>query len=194
MASRSLSGPQLWTGVTWGGCCDLGADGFFAPQIHNAEDAAAAVRLMKYPPMGVRSDSGALFAARPNSSRMAEHANANTVLVVIVESREGAENVDEICQTPGVDAVSIGHADLSLSLGVPGDRESALYRAAEDRIVESCRKHNMPFTIGTAPSIVEARQQREQGCFTVFVDDEIGLITRSLSNYVEQLRRETADA
>ena len=77
--------------------------------------------------------------------------------------------------------MSIGHADLSLSLGVPGDRESALYRAAEDRIVESCRRHNMPFTIGTAPSIEEALQQREQGCFTVFVDDEIGLITRSLS-------------
>ena len=172
---------------------DLGADGIFAPRISSAADAATAVRFMKYPPVGERGDSGTIFMARPGSAEAAKAANENTVLVALVETHEGAKNIDEICETSGVDAVSIGHADLSLSLGVPGDRESRRYQHAEERIVESCRRHNMPFTIGTAPTLEEALEQKDRGCFSLFVDDEIGLITSSLSSYVEQFRQATAD-
>ena len=171
---------------------DLGADGIFAPRISTAEDAATAVRYIKYPPLGERGDSGRIFAARPRSAEAAKYANDNTVFVALVETSEGAENIDAICETPGVDAISIGHADLSLSLGVPGARESETYKMAEGRIVDSCLRHNMPFTIGTAPTIEQGLQQRALGCFCLFVDDEIGLISGSLSNYVAQFRQATA--
>lgn len=162
---------------------DLGADGFFTPRIEGAEEAAAAVRFMKYPPVGERGDSGRIQQSRPSPARARDEANENTVLIVIVETAIGAENIDEICATAGVDAVSIGPADLSMSLGHPGDLDSDVYRAAEQRIVDSCRAHGMPFTIGTAPTIEDALRQHALGCFTLFVDDEIGLITRALSTY-----------
>jgi 2-keto-3-deoxy-L-rhamnonate aldolase RhmA len=158
---------------------DLGADGFFAPRIDNATDAATAARFTRYPPAGERGDSGRIYAARPDSACARDDANENTVLIVIVESRDGAENIDEICQTPGVDGVS----------DVPGDLGSESYRAAEQRIVDSCLRHEMQFTIGTAPSIADALEQRARGCFTVFVDDEIGLLTRALSAHADDLRR-----
>src|SRR5205807_6735013 len=94
--------------------------------------------------------------------------------------------IDAICETPGIDAVWIGHADLSLSLGVPGDLESEAYRRAEDRIVESCRAHGMPWTIGVAPTPAVGLEQARRGAFTVFVDDEVGLITRTLAEYVAE--------
>ena len=172
---------------------DLGADGIFAPRISSAADAGTAVRFMKYPPVGERGDSGKIFGTRPRSAQAAKAANENTVLVALVETREGAENIDEICETSGVDAISIGHADLSLSLGVPGDRESRTYQEAEERIVDSCRRHNMPFTIGVAPTIEQALQQKERGCFSLFVDDEIGLITSALSSYVQEFRRQATE-
>jgi 2-keto-3-deoxy-L-rhamnonate aldolase RhmA len=167
---------------------DLGADGFFTPCIGSAEDAAAAVRFMKYPPVGERGDSGRIQQSRPSPARARDEANENTVLIVIVETADGAENIDEICATAGVDGVSIGPADLSMSLGVPGDLGNGTYQAAEQRIVDSCRAHGMPFTIGTAPTIEDALRQHALGCFTLFVDDEIGLITRALSTYCAELR------
>lgn len=168
---------------------DVGADGFLVPRIGNAADAAAAVRFTKYPPAGERGDSGRIYAAWPDSARARDDANENTVVIALVESRDGAENIDEICQTPGVDAVWIGHADLSLSLGVPGDLGSESYRTAEQRIVDSCVRHEMPFTIGIAPTIEDALERRARGCFAAFVDDEVGLLTRALSTYADDLRR-----
>jgi 2-keto-3-deoxy-L-rhamnonate aldolase RhmA len=173
---------------------DLGADGFFTPRIDSAEDAAAAVRFMKYPPVGERGDSGRIQQSRPSPARARDEANQNTVLIVIVETAAGAENIDGICATASVDGVSIGPADLSMSLGIPGDLDSGAYQAAEQRIVDSCRAHGMPFTIGTAPTIEDALRQHALGCFTLFVDDEIGLITRALSTYCAELRPVLAEA
>jgi 2-dehydro-3-deoxyglucarate aldolase len=168
---------------------DLGADGLWAARIDNAADAAAAALFTRYPPAGERGDSGRIYAARPDSARARDDVNENTVLIALVESRDGAENIDEICQTPGVDGVAIGHADLSLSLGVPGDLGSESYRTAEQRIVDSCVRHEMPFQIGIAPTIEDALEQRARGCFAVLVDDEIGLLSRALSTYAGDLRR-----
>ena len=82
----------------------------------------------------------------------------------------------------------LGHADLSVSLGVAGDLESEVYREAERRILDSCRSHGMPFTVATAPTPAIALEQAALGCFTVFVDDELGLLERALSGYVEEFR------
>jgi 2-keto-3-deoxy-L-rhamnonate aldolase RhmA len=172
---------------------DLGADGFFAPCIDSAREAALAVRLMKYPPAGERGDSGRIHRSRPSPAAARDEANDNTVLIAIVETAAGAENIDSICATEGVDGVSIGPSDLSLSLGVPGDLDSELYQAAERRIVDSCRAHRMPFQIGTAPTIKEALAQHALGCFTVFVDDEVGLLTRALSTFRAELRQSLGD-
>jgi 2-keto-3-deoxy-L-rhamnonate aldolase RhmA len=167
---------------------DLGADGLWAPRTASAADAAAAARFTRYPPAGERGESGRLYAAWPDSARARDDVNQNTVLIALVESREGVENIDQICQTPGVDAVAIGHADLSLSLGIPGDLASQTYRAAEQRIVDACVRHAMPFQIGMAPTVGDALAQRARGCFTVLADDEVGLLTRALSAYTGDLR------
>jgi len=172
---------------------DLGADGFFAQRIDCAEDAAAAVRFMKYPPAGERGDSGRIQRA-PNPARARDEANLNTVLIAIVETAAGVRNIDEICAVAGVDGVSIGPADLSMSLGVPGDLESDVYQDAEQRILDSCRAHGMPYTIGTAPTIEDALRQHALGCFTLFVDDEIGLLTRALATYRADLQTTLAQA
>jgi hypothetical protein len=52
----------------------------------------------------------------------------------------------------------------------------------------------MPLTIGTAPTIEDALRQHALGCFTLFVDDEIGLITRALSTYRADLQSALAKA
>ena len=47
-------------------------------------------------------------------------ANANDEIVVMamIETKEGIENLDAICATPGLDAVYIGPADLSFARGL----------------------------------------------------------------------------
>jgi 4-hydroxy-2-oxoheptanedioate aldolase len=53
----------------------------------------------------------------------AEKANANTIVVLNVEGKEGLKNLNEIVKTKGVDVVFIGPYDLSHSIGKPGQVE-----------------------------------------------------------------------
>jgi 2-keto-3-deoxy-L-rhamnonate aldolase RhmA len=66
------------------------------------------------------------------------HANVNTLLGVIIETKEALENVEEIL-IPGIDLVLVGHQDLTQSLGIPGQYDHPRLREANARIVGLCK-------------------------------------------------------
>jgi 2-keto-3-deoxy-L-rhamnonate aldolase RhmA len=118
---------------------DMGAAGVLVPFISSGEEARKAVTAAKYPPAGVRGYSfcranewGADFA------RNAEAANDETSVILMIESKEGAENIEDIVSVDGVDAVFIGPYDLSGSFGIPGQTDAAPVRAACGRVVRAC--------------------------------------------------------
>lgn len=96
---------------------DLGAYGVIVPLVNNAEEAAAAVAACRYPPVGVRS-SGPFRAVHYGGADYVKNANDEIVVMAMIETKEGIANLDEICATPGLDAVYIGPSDLSFALGL----------------------------------------------------------------------------
>jgi len=119
---------------------DLGAQGVIVPMVHTADDAERAVRAAKYPPRGVR---GYCFSRMNNWGKefdaYAAEANDDTIVVVMIESREGVENIDAILAVDGVDGVFVGPYDLSGSCGVPGQTDHDLVQAGCRRVAETCR-------------------------------------------------------
>lgn len=100
---------------------DLGASGVMIPQVNNAEEARAAVRYAKYPPVGTRGVSP-LWTYYMNIpwDEYLPQANEETCVVVQVESLEAMEKVEEIAAVEGVDVVFAGPTDLSAAMGVIG--------------------------------------------------------------------------
>jgi len=94
---------------------DAGADGVIVPAVSSAEEARAAVAAVRYPPRGIRS-YGPMRADLPVGDLTAL-ADRVSVLVMI-ETEEGLDRVDEIVGVPGVAGVYIGPADLSIALGM----------------------------------------------------------------------------
>ncbi len=62
-------------------------------------------------------------------------ANAETMVLVQIETVDGLRAVDEIAAVDGIDVLWIGHFDLTASLGIPGDFASVRYREAVDRVL-----------------------------------------------------------
>lgn len=124
---------------------DSGAQGIIIPRVETREQVEAAVSFAKYPPLGRRGAGGdARYAyARLHPGTAIERANAETMLVVQVESRKGVEAIDEIAAVPGVDVVLIGPQDLSISLGVPGQSSHPDFVAAVSRVIEACQRHGI---------------------------------------------------
>lgn len=110
----------------------IGAQTLLAPMVDTAEQAAALVRAMRYPPHGIRGVGTALErSARWNAvPDYFKRADGNACLIVQIESRTGLQNLDAIAAVEGVDAVFIGPADLAASLGYLGQPGHPQVKAA----------------------------------------------------------------
>jgi len=135
---------------------DIGAMGLLFQMVESAEEAEELVRWTRYPPRG---DRGAIFGGAHDdylTTDMAQavaEAEARTMVTVLIETEKGLANVDEIMAVEGVDAAHLGHADLSLSLGIPGEMKHPKLQDGIDRIAEACRKYNK--TAGTLAANAE---------------------------------------
>jgi 2-dehydro-3-deoxyglucarate aldolase/4-hydroxy-2-oxoheptanedioate aldolase len=124
--------------------CDMGAEGLLAPMISTPEQAKAMVDSVKYYPAGKRGVGLQMAHDNYRSAPVAEAltaANQRTCVVCLIETAEGAKNVDAIAAVPGVDGLWVGHFDLSVSLGIPGDFANPKFTKAVDRIIKAAKKH-----------------------------------------------------
>ena len=124
--------------------CDMGAEGLIAPMISTAAQAQRMVDSIKYFPEGKRGVGLQMahdnYRAAPVIEALAS-ANKRTTVICLIETADGAENVDAIAAIDGVDALWVGHFDLSVSLGIPGDFANPKFEAAMDRIIAAAKKH-----------------------------------------------------
>lgn len=112
---------------------DMGAQTLLVPYIESADAARASVKAMRYGPRGIRGMAGMTRATR--YGRVDDYftrAESELCLVLQIESKAGLDNIEEIAAVDGVDALFIGPADLSASLGHPGQIHHPAVVAAID--------------------------------------------------------------
>ena len=121
---------------------DLGAMSVIIPLVSTAAEAARAVAACRYPPTGLRS-SGPIRAMQYAGADYLAEADKEIVVIAMVETKEGLDNLDAICATPGLDAIYIGPSDLSFALGLPPkmDNTDPLHLATCDKIRDTAHKH-----------------------------------------------------
>jgi 2-keto-3-deoxy-L-rhamnonate aldolase RhmA len=123
---------------------DAGAEGLILPMVGSGDEARRIVQCAKYAPMGARGVALGIAHDRYTGGPVAEKlaaANRRSVLFALVETREGAENVDDIASVDGIDGLWIGHLDLTSSLGIPGQFDHPDYLEAVDRIAKAARHY-----------------------------------------------------
>ncbi|KAL4976712.1 Pyruvate/Phosphoenolpyruvate kinase-like domain-containing protein [Aspergillus desertorum] len=124
---------------------DTGAHGIMVPQINNAEEARAIVASSKFPPQGVRGQ-GSAFPAIGHGLTTPEYmlsANETIITMIQIETKDGVQNVEEICAVEGVDMVFIGPNDLAMSLlgYVPARGDEPVFVEAVKRVIAAARKY-----------------------------------------------------
>ncbi len=108
---------------------DFGAAGILMPNVRTPAEATALVAAATYGPKGTRSSTGsALRAARYGLGPQTDP--APPLLLAMIESAQGVENIGAIAQTPGLDGLVIGPYDLSADLGCANDFSAAAYTRA----------------------------------------------------------------
>ena len=165
---------------------DLGAQTLLVPMVDTPAQAAELVRAMRYPQDdgqgGIRGMAGARASRWGHFGDYFKKANEQVCLLVQVETREGLRNLDAIANTPGVDGVFIGPADLSASMGHVGNAaHPEVQTAIEDAIARILKA-------GKAPGILtpdEKLSQRYLSLGALFV--AVGLDTQILMRQTTDL-------
>jgi 4-hydroxy-2-oxoheptanedioate aldolase len=145
---------------------DMGVQGIQVPHIANRQDAVAAVKAVRYPPLGDRGVATSGRAARYGAVRLAEHvasSNEEIMLSVMIEDMEAVNDIEGIANTDGIDLISIGPSDLARALGVLGQPNHPKVRSTVEKIaavIKKVGKNKMQFPLmhSTLPlSIPELR-------------------------------------
>ncbi|MBT3788492.1 MAG: HpcH/HpaI aldolase/citrate lyase family protein [Alphaproteobacteria bacterium] len=157
---------------------DIGAQSFLVPYVETAEEAAAAVAAVRYPPRGMR---GVATSTRANRfARVKDyfnHADDEICMLVQVETQKGYDNLDSILATDGVDGVFVGPSDLSAGLGHLGNPGHPDVQAAIIDINERCKAAGKPAGI-LAPVEEDAKRYLDAGFMFVAVGADIGLLIK----------------
>ncbi|MEE2684663.1 MAG: aldolase/citrate lyase family protein [Planctomycetota bacterium] len=167
---------------------DLGAAGIIAPQVNTAQQAADVVAWSLYAPQGRRG----VGLARAHGyglkfQQYVESANQEVTVIVQAEHAEAVENIEQIAQVPGIDAVLLGPYDLAASLGKMGQVDDPEVTGAIDRITAACQAAGIPLGIfgvtadAIRPYVEKGYNLLVAGTDTIFLASAAGKMFKDLS-------------
>jgi 2-dehydro-3-deoxyglucarate aldolase/4-hydroxy-2-oxoheptanedioate aldolase len=144
---------------------DQGAQGIILPRVEDPTALAHALAWLRFPPLGIRG-----FGINPTMvdyeartmPEIIEHQNRETLAVVQFETVRAVESADELLSIKGLDVVMIGPADLSISLGIPGQFDNPLLIRTVDKVIERCNAYGVVPGIQTR-GIAMAKMWAERG-------------------------------
>lgn len=85
------------------------------------------------------------LATQPLDTVIRESNEMASVVMLMIETRDSIENIDDTAQVPGVDVLLIASNDLSIELGVPGQFESSSFQSTLEKVSWAAKKHNKVF-------------------------------------------------
>jgi len=132
-----------------------GALGVIVPHVRSADEARRVVAAARFAPSGERSMAGGMPQLRYRSFNRVEAMQAMndaTMIVVMMETPEALDHVEEIAAVDGIDLLLVGTNDLTTEMGIVGQFDDPRVHDAYARTIAACRKHGKHVGVGGLPS------------------------------------------
>ena len=146
---------------------DQAPDGIFVPRIRSRKDVEDFLRLIKFPPYGIKGYAGCACPAGKylgweKPLEQLDYFNRDFVVAIQIETAESIANLEDILSVPGIDVALVGNDDLSLGMGIPTQFDHPEYIDTVKRVIAVCNKY------GVLPGIacgdpVKIKYWKEQG-------------------------------
>jgi 4-hydroxy-2-oxoheptanedioate aldolase len=102
----------------------------------------------------------------------------------MIESVKAVENLDAICAIPGIDAVFVGPNDLTVSMGIPEERDHPDFIAMMQRIIDTAARHGVAAG-GHFSQLAHAQRTIKQGGRFIPFSSDVRLITFGVADFLK---------
>lgn len=168
---------------------DTGIDGVVCPMVRTVEEARSLVSACRYPPAGTRG-----FGPRRASdyyrraTDYAATANAEIVIVPQIEDARFLDEVDGILELDGVDAICLGPADFSGSLGRLLDWTHPKVAAALDSVLDKAKAKGVAVCTGIVVAPEALPEWVAKGARMPLVAADTGLLIDGAAGLLKRAR------
>ncbi len=167
-----------------------GAEGLMVPMVGSVEQARHIINAMKYHPAGRRGVALQIAHDRYRPGSVADKfasANNRSAFFCLIETADGVKNIDAIAALEGVDCLWVGHFDLSVSLGIPGDFGHPAFEDAMERIIAAAGKHNK--SLGRlVPSVQQGQDFYAKGFDFICYSGDVWVFHDALTESIAKIR------
>jgi 4-hydroxy-2-oxoheptanedioate aldolase len=166
---------------------DAGALGIVIPMVNSVAEAQVAVAACRYAPDGARS-FGPIRASLVHGPSYYADANREIACIPMIETVQAVDGLEDILAVPGIDAVYIGPADLSITYGLPPgvDNPGTVFDDALAKVVSCCQARGI--TPGIHGTAAVAEKRVAGGFRMVTVSADLGAVTTGMRADLKQAR------
>ena len=171
---------------------DFGAEGIMIPMLRTPAEARQAAEACRYPPQGIRG-----FAPREacNYFREMDHylatINDRVIAMLQVEHIDAVNQIDAFLETPGLDCILIGPADLSFSMGFPMQLDHPDVVAAIQKVIDRCRAAGVPVGSWIGFTVEEKSEWMARGLDFLVAGADVEWMDMAGTAMLQQLREAT---
>jgi len=166
---------------------ECGTDIIDLPMVDSPETVNEFIRYARFRPAGERGyfsvpralDYGMVDSLPASQQKL----NTELCLMIQIETEEAVNRADELCAIPGVD-IFIGPADLSASLGVPGQTTHATVTQAATSCIRSARKHGKLVAVGSP--LVDVQFWADQKVDILFCGNDVACLRMGAQTILKQ--------
>jgi len=171
---------------------DVGVMNLHCPQVESAAHAAEIVAASRYAPMGLRGNGGLSaatdFERTGTDVERRAFANREVFVTVMLETGKAFDDLDAIAAMPGIDALTLGPADLAQDLGVYGKPEQA--RVMDEKrnlILAAANKHGKTCAM-LVSSAAQARQWKEAGALLLAYSSDADVLHGGFARAMAEIK------
>ncbi|MFN0128616.1 MAG: HpcH/HpaI aldolase family protein [Verrucomicrobiales bacterium] len=169
---------------------DMGAHGVILPVARSAADVERGYRFGRYAPRGARGVGGERAVKWGlGFNDYLQIANEETMIIPLIETREAAEDIDNILAVDGLEAIFLGPADMSASYGHLGEWEGGGVAQLNLDIRDKAAAKGIATGV-VSTSVDDAKKRQEQGFQMIALGSDAGLLIRSLQQGLTALGRD----
>ena len=168
---------------------DTGCEAVMVPVIDTAEQAKAAVKASRFPPLGSRS-YGARRAIDLFGRGYSHQDRTQPLLVCQIETQTGVENAEAIAAVEGVDVLFFGPDDMAMRQGLPMDksRPKCCFDKALKIVADAAKRHDK-FSGGVFATPEMLRKAVELGYRLIVVSADASLLPTASAEKAQVMRK-----